>query len=119
MVRRFLALLLLVIFGVACASGDDSVGIDGRWDGGVDWGEIIINNLEGTYSATFGSDPGTISLTEASNSHYTGTWAEGTDRFGTLDIELESNDLVVGEWTADPESNIPGSSGGLLRWERD
>jgi hypothetical protein len=119
MARRLLGSTLVVLMMVACGGGDDSTGIEGRWDGGVDWGEVIINGLEGTYTSTFGEDPGTIELTELSETEYTGTWGEGTDRFGTLEIRLDSSNVIVGDWTADPASAIAGSSGGQLRWIRD
>jgi hypothetical protein len=116
--RYMVGVVALVLVVVACGGGDDPTGLDGRWDGGSDWGDVIINGLEGTYSDTFGADPGDIRLTKVSDTEYTGTWAEGTDRFGELRLELQSSGVVVGEWTADPDSAISGSSGGLLRWER-
>ena len=117
--RVLTALLVVALAVVGCSGGDDPAGLDGRWDGGDDWGEVIINDLEGTYSSTFGSDLGVIELTEVGENTYEGTWNEGgTDRFGTLELTQDSNDVVTGEWTADPDSEIPGSSGGLIRWER-
>lgn len=117
--KRLFVLTLVVIAVGACGGGDDSTGIEGRWDGGDDWGEVIINGLEGSYSSTFGDDLGDIALTEVSETDYTGTWGEGTDRFGTIEIRLDSVNVIVGEWTVDPASEIPGSSGGPLRWVRD
>jgi hypothetical protein len=111
--------LLLISLLAACGGSDDPASLDGRWDGGADWGEVIINDLEGTYSDTFGADPGEIQLTAVSDTEFIGTWNEqGTARFGTLELTLESNNKVSGTWTADPASTISGSSGGLLLWER-
>lgn len=115
--RRVVGAFVLVMAAVACG-GDDPSGVEGRWDGGPDWGDVIINGLEGTYSDTFGPDPGDITLTKVSETEYSGTWGEGTDRFGELTLELQSGNVIVGEWNADPDSAISGSSGGLLRWER-
>lgn len=117
--KRFVFAALCLLALAACGGSGDSASLDGRWDGGQDWGEVIINDLEGTYSSTFGADLGTISLTQVSDTEFTGTWNEGeTLRFGTLELTLESDDLVTGTWTADPESELSGSSGGLLVWER-
>lgn len=111
-------ILLVALLG-SCGGSDEPASLDGRWDGGTDWGEVIIDGLEGTYSDTFEADPGEILLTEVSETEFTGTWNEGgTLRFGTIDLTLVSNDRVSGEWTADPDSEISGSSGGLLSWER-
>lgn len=111
--------ILLVALLASCGGSDEPASLDGRWDGGVDWGEVIIDGLEGTYSDTYGADPGEILLTQVSDTEFTGTWNEGgTIRFGTIDLTLESNNRVSGEWTADPNSEISGSSGGLLLWER-
>lgn len=116
---RVMVLMCVVILLTACGGSDDPASLDGRWDGGEDWGEVIIDGLEGTYSSTFGAELGTISLTKVSDSEYEGTWNEGeTLRFGTLELTLESNSEVTGRWTADPDSDIAGSSGGLLVWER-
>lgn len=111
--------VLLVAVLAACGGFDEPASLDGRWDGGADSGEVIIDGSDGTYSDTFGADPGEISLTQISDTEFTGEWNEGgTIRFGTLDLVLESNNRVTGEWTADPNSDISGSSGGLLVWER-
>jgi len=118
MFYRIALVVLLTVVGVACGGSDEPASLDGRWDGGSDWGEVIIDGLAGTYSSTFGSDLGEISLTQVSDSEFTGTWDEGTLRFGTLDITLESNKKVTGQWTANPDSEVSGSSGGLLLWER-
>ena len=116
--KRIAAVVLLVVFAVACGGSDEPASLDGRWDGGLDWGEVIIDDLSGTYSSTFGTDLGEISLTRVSDAEFTGTWDEGTLRFGTLDITLESNEKVTGQWTADSDSEVSGSSGGLVLWER-
>lgn len=117
--RKLLTALLVLAFATGCSGGDDSSSLDGRWDGGEDWGEVIIDGLTGTYSSTFGPDLGVIELTEVGEGVYEGTWGEGgTSRFGTIQLTQESGDVVTGEWTADPDSEIPGSSGGLIRWER-
>lgn len=116
---RAWVLLLLISLLAACGESDGPASLDGRWDGGADWGEVIINDLQGTYSDTFGSDPGHIQLTAVTDTEFTATWNEqGTARFGTMELTLESNDTVSGTWTADPASTISGSSGGLLLWER-
>ncbi len=116
---RVLVALTLALLVAACGGSDDPASLDGRWDGGEDWGEVIIDGLEGTYSSTFGADLGTISLTKISDTEYEGTWNEGeTLRFGTLELTLESDSEVTGQWTADPESELSGSSGGPLVWER-
>jgi hypothetical protein len=117
--RRILVLALALTLLAACGGGDASDGIDGRWDGGDDWGEVIIDGLSGTYSDTFGPDPGVIELEQTSETTYEGTWNEqGTARFGTMSLEVRSDDVIVGTWTADPASTISGSSGGQLRWEK-
>lgn len=116
---RFTLSLVLTLLVVACGGSDEPASLDGRWDGGEDWGEVIINGTEGTYSSTFGAELGTISLTKVSDTEYSGTWNEGgTVRFGTIELTLESNDRVTGTWTADPASQLSGSSGGPLVWER-
>lgn len=117
---RIVALVLALATLVACGGGDaGDDGIDGRWDGGADWGEVIIDGLSGTYSDTFGDDPGEIELVQTSGTTYEGTWNEqGTARFGTIELEVRSEDVIVGTWTADPASTISGSSGGQLRWEK-
>jgi hypothetical protein len=33
-----------------------------------------------------------------------------------MSLEVPSDDVIVGTWTADPASTISGSSGGQLRW---
>jgi hypothetical protein len=118
--RRIVALVCGLVVLAACGGGDaNAEGIDGRWDGGQDWGEVIIDGLSGTYSDTFGADPGEIELVQTSDTTYEGTWNEGgTARFGTMELEVRSSDLIVGTWNADPASTIAGSSGGQLRWEK-
>lgn len=116
-----LVLSALALLGGACSGSADAPGegIEGRWDGGDDWGEVVIDSdLGGTYSSTSGLDLGVIELTETSAGSYSGTWAEATARFGTLELELVGG-RVLGVWVADPESSRSGSSGGDVRWERE
>lgn len=115
--RIIVLVVSLSLLLVAC-SGEPELG--GRWDGGDDWGEVIFVGLQGTYSSTFGPDPGDILVTlNIDDGTYAGTWGEGTARFGTLEFEFKSPNVIEGTWEADPGSGLSGSSGGLLRWDRN
>jgi hypothetical protein len=114
--KTMIALAVLVMF-VSCTRTTTPSQLDGTWTG-VDWGKVTLDGLNGTYSDTYGKTPGQIHLTAQTNGTYSGTWSEGTVRFGTLELRFEGADVITGKWTADPKCEKKARDGGDIKWTR-
>jgi hypothetical protein len=116
-VRTLVALLICLALASCEQSPQHPPQLNGTWTG-ADWGTVTLDGLTGTYSDTYGTVPGRISLTMQKDGTYSGTWAEGTLRFGTLDLKFEGSDALTGNWKADPKSEKQAKEGGPIRWTR-
>ena len=106
---------LFVLFSVtSCAKSPQ---LSGSWTG-ADWGTVILDGLSGTYPGTYGDVPGQIHLIAQKDGTYSGKWAEGTLRFGTLELKFKKADTLTGCWKADPKCEKKAEEGGLIRWTR-
>jgi len=82
--------------------------IAGEWSG---WGKVVLkktNDQEysGTYSGTFGKQPGEIHLKWSRvERRFNGTWRENENRFGELSVRLAGKE-IRGAHTTDPRSKI-------------
>jgi RNA polymerase sigma factor (sigma-70 family) len=103
---------------------DRTADLSGRWEG-EDWGRVELKAVkpgtyEGTYTDTFGPGPGTITLAwSADDRRYTGTWAEGKDRFGTISVRADGRE-IRGAFATDPACRLRPGKPALadLRWVR-
>ena len=111
--ERFLVVFVALLV-LACSAHPR---LDGEWQGDA-WGRVAFVGLRGSYTDTYGPDPGEIRLERMPDGSYSGTWGEGEKRHGTLKVRFESRDVIVGEWSADPNSTIHAQSGGIIRWNR-
>lgn len=114
--RIMMALVVLVML-VSCIRAPTPPQLSGKWTG-IDWGNVTLDGLNGTYSDTYGTAPGLIHLTAQTNGTYSGTWSEGTLRFGTLEVRFDGPDALTGTWTADPKSKKKAKDGDRIRWTR-
>lgn len=98
--------------------------IAGRWSGD-DWGQVTLKRngdggYSGTYTDTYGKQPGVIQLKWSRiERQYRGTWAEGEDRFGDLAVRLYDHE-IRGALTTDAQSKINPGTPRLtdLKWTR-
>jgi RNA polymerase sigma factor (sigma-70 family) len=100
--------------------------LSGTWQGDG-WGTVVLRpakagEFAGTYTDTFGTDTGRISVrwTPVSG-RFEGTWGEGKFRFGRIALEaVKDGNVVSGAWTTDPncehQPGVPGLAS--LRWTR-
>lgn len=109
--------LVVLLALVSCTRTPTPPQLSGRWTG-LDWGNVMIEGLNGTYSDTYGTTPGQIRLTAKTNGMYSGTWSEGLLRFGTLELKFDGPDVLTGTWTADPKCEKKAKDGGDIRWTR-
>jgi hypothetical protein len=114
-VRSLFALACCALLICAACAGQPK--FDGDWEGD-DWGTVSFVGTRGSYSSTYGPDRGEIRLQRTEDGSYEGTWGEGERRHGKLKLRFESGDVLVGEWTADDDSTLTGSKGGIIRWNR-
>ncbi len=93
--------------------------LTGSWSGG-DWGSVVFDGKDGTYTSTYGPEPGEIALVRVDDLRFTGTWGEPDGRRrGTLELALmEDGQKLVGTWTADGDCEIQGASSGTISWGR-
>ena len=98
--------------------------IAGDWQG-EEWGRVVLKatgegDYAGTYTDTFGQQPGEIRLRWSRiERRFNGTWREGDDRVGEISVRLVGNE-VRGAWTSDPKSKINPNTPHLadLLWTR-
>jgi serine/threonine protein kinase len=88
--------------------------ISGQWTGDR-WRNVVLektgpHSYTGTYTDTFGNEPGKIELKWSRiERRYNGTWSEGKDRFGKISVR-QAGDEVRGAWTTSRNSAInPGT----------
>ncbi len=88
--------------------------ISGTWTG-REWGEVVLEQTQpghyaGTYTDTFGDNPGTLQLKWSRiERRFNGTWREAEDRFGKISVRLVE-DEIRGAWTTNRKSGInPGT----------
>lgn len=118
-----LATSLIGLLGIVLL-GADPPDIAGEWTGD-EWGRVVLkkgSDIEytGTYSDTFGEQPGEIQLKWSRiERRFNGTWREGEDRFGELSIR-QVGDEIRGAHTTDPKSKINPATPHLadLKWTR-
>lgn len=88
--------------------------IAGHWDG---WGRVELRETssgvyQGSYTGTFGTQPGMLKLEwSAEDGRYHGEWKEGNgDRFGELTARrTDQGNVILGAFAADANSKInPG-----------
>lgn len=97
----------------------------GAWQGD-DWGTVVLRpakegGFEGTYSDTFGTDTGRITVRwSAASRRYEGTWSEGTYRFGRIALDAPKDGAISGAYTTDPKcEHQPGvPSLASLKWNK-
>jgi len=114
LVATLLGFLGFLLAGVFLWQSTNPPDIAGWWTG-EDWGKVQLKHLgsgeyEGTYSDTFGKDPGQIQLKWSRiERRFNGTWREGEDRFGELSLRLVKEE-IRGALTTDARSKInPGT----------
>jgi RNA polymerase sigma factor (sigma-70 family) len=100
--------------------------LSGTWQGD-DWGTVVLQRTKkgefaGTYTDTFGTDVGRITVQwSPASGRYEGTWSEGKLRFGRIALQPANDGKAIsGVWTADPkcehQPGVPGQAS--LRWSR-
>lgn len=118
--REVIVFGLLFAFGIAAvlsACQSKLVSLDGEWEG--DWGKVVIAGNAGTYSDTYGPNPGKLEFAKTGGRAFTGTWAESPKRHGTLDITLSSDgNFITGTWKPAADVTIGTTVGGTLNWTR-
>jgi hypothetical protein len=94
-------------------------GLAGAWTSS-DWGTIDLRaDGTGSYSSTYGTGPGRMSLRPIGRGRFAGTWGESAQRHGTLTLELSPDGrTLTGTWTPDPSCTIGTATGGTLVWTR-
>ncbi len=113
----------LAVFGFLVLSADPP-DIAGDWTGD-EWGRVSLKKTaegeyQGTYTDTFGKEPGGIQLKWSRiERRFNGTWREGEDRVGEISIRL-AGDEIRGAYTTDTKSKInPGTPHLVdLAWNR-
>jgi hypothetical protein len=82
---------------------------------GEGWAKVVLHQTgpaeyAGTYTDTFGKEPGTIELKWSRiERRYNGTWNEGKERFGKISVR-QVGDQIRGAWTTSRNSTInPGT----------
>lgn len=123
-VLAMIAALGLGLLGLFAWQATEAPDIAGTWTG-QEWGDVVLKKTgdaeyAGTYSDTFGKQPGEIQLKWSRIEHrYYGTWREGDDRFGELSVRLVG-DEIRGAHTTDPKSKINPATPRLadLAWTR-
>jgi uncharacterized protein (TIGR03067 family) len=102
----------IALFGLALLTAEPP-DISGQWTGN-EWGQVVLKKMPkdhytGTYTDTFGAEPGKIALKWSRiERRFNGTWREGKDRFGKLSVRLVG-DEIRGAHTTDRDSKIsPG-----------
>ena len=84
--------------------------ISGEWTG-EGWNQVTLKQVgaaeyTGTYTDTFGKEPGKIELKWSRiERRYNGKWSEGKDRFGKISVR-QVGEEIRGAWTTNRKSNI-------------
>ncbi len=88
--------------------------ISGEWTG-EGWDRVTLKltgtaEYEGTYTDTFGKQPGKIELKWSRiERRYNGTWSEDKERFGKISVR-EAGGEIRGAWTTSRDANVnPGT----------
>ncbi len=123
-VIAMLGALCLALVGAVCWQSSAPPDIAGNWSGD-DWGQVVLKKTDdseytGTYSDTFGKQPGEIRLKWSRiERRFNGTWREGGDRFGDISVRLVG-DEIRGALTTDAKSKINPATPRLadLQWKR-
>ncbi len=124
--KRMLAMItasIIGLTGILLVSAEPSE-IAGEWCG-EEWGQVVLNKTNdmeyaGTYTDTFGKQPGKIQLKWSRiERRFNGTWREGEDRFGKISIRLVGQE-IRGAHTTDPKSRINPATPRLadLAWHK-
>jgi serine/threonine-protein kinase len=105
---------VLGFLGLGLWLSADAPDISGRWKGD-EWGEVVLKQrddgaYEGTYTDTYGNEPGGLELTWSRvERRFKGTWREGKDRFGKIAVRKVGDD-IRGAWTTNEKSSVnPGT----------
>jgi WD40 repeat protein len=98
--------------------------LSGPWDGGADdWGDVTLaqaaHGYEGSYSATYNGEPGTVQLTKAEAQTWIGTWCESDEkRHGALHLEVAPDgQRITVDWQA-LDGNADRPRKGQSTWTR-
>src|SRR5262249_42395712 len=80
----------------------NAVDLAGDWHEDVEWGDVHLlpkgDGYQGSYTATFNEQPGTLSLTRTGPSSYRGEWSESDRKFHgvfTLEARPDGQSLRV------------------------
>ena len=123
-VIAMLGTFFLALVGAVCWQASAPPDIAGNWSGD-DWGHVVLKKTDnseytGTYSDTFGKQPGEIRLKWSRiERRFNGTWREGDDRFGDISCVVVG-DEIRGALTTDAKSKINPATPRLadLLWKR-
>jgi hypothetical protein len=116
--RRFAVIVAFLFFAFGSAAflmlTAEPSDISGEWTGD-DWGQVILKKsgagqYTGTYTDTYGKEPGKIELNWSRiERRYNGAWSEGKDRIGKISVRMVANE-IRGAWTTNRKSEInPGT----------
>jgi hypothetical protein len=92
--------------------------LSGKWEGNDWWGPIDFKGMLGSYTYTYNKKPGKIVLKKIGIQAYSGHWGEGTNRHGKIKLRFISRNIIAGNWTVDPDSQLKNPSKGVLHWRR-
>jgi hypothetical protein len=116
-------MMRLVLPGLLLAAGCGPAADDltGAWDGSSsEWGKVDLRGTQGTYTDTYGSSPGAISLERTAPRTYQGIWKENEVHGGTLKFTLSEDGRTAAgtykTWESSPRR--PGYEGKVL-WKRE
>lgn len=99
------------------------IDLSGKWSGfeaGSDWGWVTIQGNRGTYTDTYGPEPGKLEFRRTGRNAYSGTWGESDKRHGTMSFIVSADgNKITGTYKADKDCTIdPEYNKGVILWVR-
>jgi DNA-binding beta-propeller fold protein YncE len=99
------------------------IDLSGKWSGfesGSDWGWVTIQGNRGTYTDTYGPEPGKLEFHRIGPNAYSGTWGESDKRHGTMSFTVsDDGNKITGTYKADKDVEIdPQYRRGVIYWVR-
>jgi len=121
-VKKICVMELFIFFlMISCSSNDrmasKKIDLSDKWSGiESGWGWVTIHGNSGTYTGTYGPEPGKFIFERIGDNEYSGTWGESDKRHGTLSFTIsEDGKKIIGTYIADEDCEIdPGSKGSIL-----